>query len=144
MYHLLRYQEATGESLRDVGTVVEWGGGFGSLTRLLVRLHAGDATVVLIDTPVFSALQWLYLSATLDADRVVLHAQGPVRPIEGAVNIVPIGLAGHLHVSADLFISNWALNEHPGRAAMSWRGTGSVPAGSCSPCTPATRSPRPC
>ncbi|WP_163720717.1 class I SAM-dependent methyltransferase [Mycolicibacterium psychrotolerans] len=111
MYHLLRYQEATGESLRDVGTVVEWGGGFGSLTRLLVRLHAGDATVVLIDTPVFSALQWLYLSATLDADRVVLHAQGPVRPIEGAVNIVPIGLAGHLHVSADLFISNWALNE---------------------------------
>lgn len=111
MYHLLRYQEGAAEQVRDVGTVVEWGGGFGSLTRLLVRLHGNEPTVVLIDTPVFSAVQWLYLSATLGPDRVVLHSRAPVRPVAGAVNIVPIGLVEHLEVSADLFISNWALNE---------------------------------
>lgn len=111
LYHLLRYQDATGRRLPDVGTVVEWGGGFGSLMRLLVRLHGGAPTCVIIDTPVFSALQWLYLSAVLGEHRVVLHDTAPVRPVDGRVNVVPIGLVDALDVPADLFISNWALNE---------------------------------
>jgi hypothetical protein len=111
VHHLLRYEEATGHRIRDASTVVEWGGGFGSLMRLLVRLHGGDPTCVVIDTPVFSALQWLYLSAVLGEDRVVLHHRAPVRPEPGRVNIVPIGLVQDLDVDADLFISNWALNE---------------------------------
>lgn len=111
LHHLLRYEEATGRRVRDASTVVEWGGGFGSLMRLLVRLHGGDPTSVVIDTPVFSALQWLYLSAVLGEERVVLHHRAPVRPEAGRVNIVPIGLVRHLDVDADLFISNWALNE---------------------------------
>lgn len=113
LHHLLRYEDATGRRIRDAGTVVEWGGGFGSLMRLLVRLHGEAPTCVIIDTPVFSALQWLYLSAVLGEDRVVLHhhRHRPVRPAPGRVNLVPIGLVGALHVEADLFISNWALNE---------------------------------
>lgn len=111
LYHLLRYEEATGRRVRDAATIVEWGGGFGSLMRLLVRLHAGDPTCVIIDTPVFAALQWLYLSAVLGEDRVVLHHRGPVRPEPGRVNVLPIGLVADLDVDADLFISNWALNE---------------------------------
>jgi hypothetical protein len=111
LHHLLRYQEATGRRIRDASTVVEWGGGFGSLMRLLVRLHGGRPTCVVIDTPVFAALQWLYLSAVLGEDRVVLHHHGPVRPEPGRVNVVPIGLVRDLDVDADLFISNWALNE---------------------------------
>lgn len=111
LYHLLRYEEATGRRLRDVDTVVEWGGGFGSLMRLLVRLHGGAPTCVLIDTPVFSALQWLYLAAVLGEDRVVLHDTAPVRPVDNAVNVVPIGLVHAMEVDPDLFISNWALNE---------------------------------
>jgi hypothetical protein len=112
LHHLLRFEDATGRRIRDAGTVVEWGGGFGSLMRLLVRLHGGEPTCVVIDTPVFSALQWLYLSAVLGEDRVVLHhRRGPVRPEPGRVNVVPIGLVRDLDVDADLFISNWALNE---------------------------------
>ncbi|MGV0836592.1 hypothetical protein [Mycolicibacterium thermoresistibile] len=111
LYHLLRYQDATGRRLRDARTVVEWGGGFGSLMRLLVRLHGGTPTCVLIDTPVFSALQWLYLSAVLGEYRVVLHDTAPVRPVDGRIHVVPIGLVENLDVHADLFISNWALNE---------------------------------
>ncbi|MGE2713986.1 hypothetical protein ACQI4L_08010 [Mycolicibacterium litorale] len=111
LYHLLRYEEAAGRRVRESDTIVEWGGGFGSLMRMLVRLHGGDPTCVVIDTPVFSALQWLYLSAVLGEDRVVLHHRGPVRPEPGRVNLVPIGLVGELEIDADLFISNWALNE---------------------------------
>jgi hypothetical protein len=111
LYHLMRYQEATGNRLRDAETIVEWGGGFGSLMRLLVRVHGGAPTCVIIDTPTFSALQWLYLSEVLGEERVVLHSTGPPRPVSGLVNIVPIGLVRDMEVRADLFISNWALNE---------------------------------
>ncbi|MCV7418438.1 class I SAM-dependent methyltransferase [Mycolicibacterium litorale] len=111
LYHLLRYEEASGRRVRDADTVVEWGGGFGSLMRMLVRLHGGDPTCVVIDTPVFTALQWLYLSAVLGEERVVLHHRAPVRPEPGRVNVVPIGLVRDLELEADLFISNWALNE---------------------------------
>jgi putative sugar O-methyltransferase len=111
LHHLLRYEESTGRSVRDATTIVEWGGGFGSLIRLVTRMHGGKPTCVVVDTPVFSAVQWLYLSAVFGEDHVVLHEVGPVRPERGKINIVPIGLVGDLVVSADLFISNWALNE---------------------------------
>src|SRR3954447_16593433 len=42
LYHLLRYEDATGRRVSDADTVVEWGGGFGSLMRLFVRMHGGD------------------------------------------------------------------------------------------------------
>jgi len=111
LYHLVRYQDATGRRLSDADTVVEWGGGFGSLMRLLVRMHAGTPTCALIDTPIFTALQWLYLTATLGEQRVVVHTRAPVTVEEGKINLVPIGLVHDVGVDADLFISNWALNE---------------------------------
>ncbi|WP_111509313.1 hypothetical protein [Mycobacterium kyogaense] len=111
LHHLLRFQEATGRPLRDIDTIVEWGAGFGSLARLLIRCHGGEPTVVLLDTPVFSALQWLYLSATIGAERVELHTTAPVTVARGRINVVPIGLMSDMDVAADLFISMWALNE---------------------------------
>lgn len=113
LFHLLRYQEATGRRIDDAATIVEWGGGFGALIRLLVALHGGEPTCVVFDTPIFSAVQWLYLSAVLGEDRVVLHDTAPARPADGRVNLVPIGLLSATEVDADLFISNWALNESP-------------------------------
>jgi hypothetical protein len=111
LYHLLRYEQETGRRLQNARTIVEWGGGFGSLMRLIFRMHGGGPTCVIIDTPIFSAVQWLYLSAVLGEEHVVLHDSGPVRPVEGRINLVPIGLVSDLAVTADLFISNWALNE---------------------------------
>ena len=111
LHHLLRYEQATGRRLSDARTVVEWGGGFGSLMRLLVRMHTGRPTCVIVDLPVFTALQWLYLCAVLGEERVVLHHDAPVQPALGRVNLVPVGLVGDLDVDADLFVSNWALNE---------------------------------
>jgi hypothetical protein len=111
LHHLLRYEEAAARRVADAATVVEWGGGFGSLMRLLVRLHPGAPTCVVLDTPVFSAVQWLYLAAVLGEERVVLHSAAPPTPVPGRVNVVPVGLAADLEVDADLFISTWALNE---------------------------------
>src|SRR5690606_5609678 len=54
--------------------------------------------------------------AVLGEERVVLHDSPPVRVAAGRVNLVPIGLVGATGVRADLFISNWALNESMPRA----------------------------
>ncbi|GAA2789752.1 hypothetical protein GCM10010533_29940 [Mycolicibacterium pallens] len=131
LFHLLRYEETTGRQLGDIGTVVEWGGGFGSLMRLLVRRHGGQPTCVIFDTPIFSAVQWLYLSAVLGEGGVVLHSSAPVEPVAGRINLVPIGLAMDTTVAADLFISNWALNESTSAAqhdviARDWFGAHSL------------------
>jgi hypothetical protein len=111
LHHLLRYEDATGRRLGDVATVVEWGAGYGNLAKLLLRLHGGSPTCVLVDTPVFSALQWLYLSCVAGADRVVLHSERGAPVSAGRVNLVPVGLVRDLAVDADLFVSTWALNE---------------------------------
>jgi hypothetical protein len=111
LFHLLRYEESTGRRVSDAHTIVEWGGGFGSLMRLVCRMHVAEPTCVVVDTPIFSALQWLYLSAVLGEDRVVLHSSAPVNLAHGHVNLVPVGLIDRTDVTPDLFISNWALNE---------------------------------
>ena len=111
LHHLLRFEDITGRQVSDFDTVVEWGGGYGNLAKLAVRLHGGSPTYLLIDTPVFAAIQWLYLASVMGPERVVLHSDENFSVRPGVVNILPIGLARHLAVHADLFISTWALNE---------------------------------
>lgn len=111
LHHLLRFEDATGQRLSDFDTVVEWGGGYGNLAKLLLRLHGGSPTYLLIDTPVFAAIQWLYLASVMGPGLVVLRTEDDFSVTPGVVNVVPIGLARHLSVGADLFISTWALNE---------------------------------
>ncbi len=110
-FHLLRYEQATARAVADHHVVVEWGAGYGNLARLLRMRHGGAPTLVLIDTPVFSALQHLHLSAVLGADAVVLHEEPGAPVAAGRVNVVPLGLVAALDVRADLFVSTWALNE---------------------------------
>ncbi len=111
LHHLLHFEQASGRRLADLPTVVEWGAGYGNLAKLLLRLAGGAPTYVVLDLPVFSAVQWLYLSCVLGEDRVVLH-DWPGQPVvTGKVNVVPVGLAAQLEVRADLFVSTWALNE---------------------------------
>jgi len=109
LHHLLRYERL--RPLAEAEVIVEWGAGYGNLMRLLDRLHPGAPTCVLIDTPVFSALQWLHLSLVLGEERVVLHTEPGAPVVAGRLNVVPLGLVRDLEVTADLFVSTWALNE---------------------------------
>lgn len=110
-YHIHRFVDATGHRLSDFGTVVEWGGGYGNLAKLFLRWADSTPTYVIIDVPIMSALQWLYLSCVLGFDRVVLVDSPDVPIEEGKVNILPVGLAEGRTPEADLFISTWALSE---------------------------------
>jgi hypothetical protein len=112
LYHLTRFADATGVRVAGLGgTLLEWGAGYGSLAKLVRRLHGGAPTQVLIDLPVLSLLQWLYLSTVLGPEQVTIIA-GPGQAVqEGKVNIVPVGLADAVTGPASLFMSTWALSE---------------------------------
>lgn len=71
----------------ESSTIVEWGGGYGSLARLIRRLSPGDATYALVDAPILCAIAWRYLSDVLGEDAVAGVDEGGLRP--GRVNLVP-------------------------------------------------------
>lgn len=109
LYHLMRFERATGRSLASHRRIVEWGGGYGNLARLVRRMAPGG-TYVLIDTPLFATLQWLYLSSVLGEDEVRLLPVDRATVEEGKLNVVPVG-AIPADLRADAFVSTWALSE---------------------------------
>ncbi len=111
LHHLLRYEEETGRRIDGAKVFVEWGAGYGNLAKLIHRRHGNRPTLVLLDTPVFSCLQWLYLASVLGEEAVVLHTERGQPVQDRRINVVPIGLVAGLAVQPDVFISTWALNE---------------------------------
>lgn len=114
LYHMARYVEATGASLDDLRTVVEWGGGYGNFAKVMARVSPVERTYVIVDLPIFSCLQHAYLKATLGdaAVHMVTESEGVK---EGRVNTVPLGLVDRVP-QCDLFVSTWALTESAGPA----------------------------
>lgn len=115
-FHLAMYRQATGKVFPSSGLVVEWGGGYGDISRLIQRLReqSDDRTFVLIDLPAVGALQWVYLTAILGSElvHVLSDADDPIR--NGCVNIMTSATAlEHKGLVANSFVSTWALTESP-------------------------------
>lgn len=111
LYHLAKYKSTTGRSAADVDTVVEWGGGYGNMARLFKLLAPKPQTYIIVDTPLISCLQWLYLSSVLGQEEVNLISQPGGSPMPGKINLVPLGSLKPGQLKADLFLSTWALSE---------------------------------
>jgi hypothetical protein len=117
LYHLARFMSSTESVISEQDHVVEWGGGYGSLARLITRMREGSGTYTLIDTPLMSSLQWIFLSSIFGEDRVRFHSPGSPGEIDdGLINVVPLTSLGHLEIQADIFISTWALSESSSEA----------------------------
>jgi hypothetical protein len=61
-YHLARFEQATGLEMRNMNYIVEIGGGYGSMCRLIHKLGFTGSYVIL-DLPEFSAIQRFYLNS---------------------------------------------------------------------------------
>lgn len=111
LYHFVKYLKFSKINFDKIDTVVEWGGGYGNLIRILKKIEEKKHTYIMIDTPLFCTLQWLYLSSIFGKDDVNLILSPKDKIKEKKINIVSIAFLDDLKIKADLFVSTWALSE---------------------------------
>ena len=99
-YHLCRFEVETGAKVREFGTILEFGGGYGSLCRIAHQAGFGGQYVI-FDLPEQSALQRYYLSAVGMANQLTISTSKELRAVEETF----LGLR--------LFIATWSLSESP-------------------------------
>lgn len=105
-YHLLKLREVVDVNFDQLKTVFEFGGGYGSMCRLLRRVgFHGDYAIY--DLPEMTLLQKFYLSAlglSFDADKIYLI---------NALSELEEVIAQQLGRKQSLFIATWSLSETP-------------------------------
>jgi putative sugar O-methyltransferase len=94
-------------------SIIEFGGGFGSLARVYKSLGRPELTYSIIDLPEMLALQYYYLTGTLGTDAVAAHVSADEKTVPGKINLFPVYGVESLDVTGDLFISTFALSETP-------------------------------
>ncbi len=110
LYHLERFIDSTKCNLNKINSVVEWGGGYGNFARIFFKLIRG-CTYVMIDLPLFSVLQWIYLKVAVGRDKVNIIKSVDDKIVKNRINILPVCFLDYFNIDCDLFISTWALSE---------------------------------
>lgn len=112
--HLTFFSENRKVDLSKLNCVVEFGGGYGSMARLLKRLNP-NITHIIIDLPLFCFIQESYIKNSSIGGSANLLLSEKDKIDKGNVNIIPIGNTTCLDQIAaenpDLFIATWSLSE---------------------------------
>ncbi len=100
-YHIREFERSIGTSLTSLDCVFEFGGGFGGMAHLLRSLGFHGRHVIL-DLPMFSALQRFYLATVLPReDREIYCVDQPSRAAELLMG------------NRRLMIATWSFSEVP-------------------------------
>ena len=110
LYHVALFEATSDSALNENKFIIEWGGGYGNLAKIIKRINS-SVTYIIIDLPIFSCLQWIYLSTVFSASDVNIIIDAETQLEEGKINLLPINLYEHLHLECDLFIGTWSLSE---------------------------------
>ncbi len=112
-YHLARFEAQTGLSVRESRLIVEFGGGYGSLCRLIHKLGF-TGLYVIYDLPELVALQKFYLRSLsmpcIDANDTS-NLTGQHRGIFCTSDINVLRRMESHAVGRPLFIATWSLSE---------------------------------
>lgn len=112
LFHLARFELTTGKPVPTIeGPIIEWGGGYGSLAKIHRRIHGGKPTQIIVDLPILSILQWMYLGAVFGPGEVRLATPGDATIARGKITLVPLGIVDRVPAECELFVSTWALSE---------------------------------
>ncbi len=107
MYYLARAMDFYGGK---INTIVEFGGGYGSLAAL-AKLTMPSITYVIIDLPEVCAIQSLYLKKIMP-EVVKVHYEVPRSFEQGFIHLIPAYLLSQISLDeVDLFISTFAITE---------------------------------
>ena len=100
----------SGGTLNGQKTIVEWGGGYGCMAKIIMRINS-EITYIIIDLPLVSCIQNNYLVELFGKDHVNLILSTKNKIKENKINILPLGLIKSFKLKTDMFISTWALSE---------------------------------
>jgi hypothetical protein len=96
----------------EAETVIEYGGGYGSLAKMIWQARKKpDFTYIIIDTPLFCSLQWLYLSSILGEENVHIHTLRHGEIVKNKINILPIYYTETIPFVGDVFIGLYSISE---------------------------------
>ena len=112
-HHVLRFEETTGANLPAMDVIVEFGGGYGSMCRLLHRLGFSGRYFI-YDLPEFSALQRYFLQSlgfpvqagTADVSRPGIYLFTDFEALRAALATLPAE-------AKKTFLATWSLSESP-------------------------------
>jgi hypothetical protein len=110
--HLLCWEEKTKAKIADLDVLVEFGGGYGGMTKLLKTIN-DKSTIIVIDFPIMILLQSYYLGKSLGKEALNFVLREKLEIMPGKVNYVPVALAHLLpnDLAPDIFIATWSLSE---------------------------------
>lgn len=117
LYHISKFIDETKEDKSSINTVVEVGGGYGNMAKIFKNINP-HSTYIILDVPIFSCIQAVYLKTIFGADSVNISHGDDIRIINGKINLIPLNKNSlHLinenisNIKPDIFISTWALSE---------------------------------
>jgi len=109
LYHWVRFNNNS-NLLFEKPKIIEWGGGYGNMARLLFNIFKGNLEYYLIDMPIMTAIQWLYLASILGEDEIEILKTENQKPTK-RIRLIPLSSTDLIPQNCDLFISTWALSE---------------------------------
>ncbi len=111
--HLALYKKLAGSDFWDCPSIIEWGGGYGDMARIVRRMNPA-VTYTIIDLPEMLALQYVYLSSIFGEKEVNMILTHHDNIQSGRINLISsLSLQEHDKLRSEGFLSTWALNESP-------------------------------
>ncbi|MDC0273005.1 putative sugar O-methyltransferase [bacterium] len=110
-FHLSCYYEKTNKNLVESKNIVEWGGGYGCLARILCQINP-SCTYTILDLPELSALQYVYLASIFGKQKVNFITNS-INIKKGKINLLSSDryIKSDFKLETETFITNWALTE---------------------------------
>jgi hypothetical protein len=111
-YSLFRFLETSNLKVSELDQIVEFGGGYGCMCRLVHRLGF-KGRYIIFDLPEFLSLQSYYLEMTLGSPQSYGTVSEEKSIIVFLSNIEDLSKQISLDGRTDLFIALWSLSESP-------------------------------
>ena len=92
------------------GTIVDFGAGYGDMANLIYSNNSFKPTLILIDLPIMSFIQYSYLK-TMHNGNIFLLSTLDDSVIDHAINIVPLHLISKITNMIDMFLATYSLTE---------------------------------
>lgn len=117
-YHVQQFEQATGREITDFAHILEFGGGYGDMRRLIGRLgYRGGYHIH--DLPELVALQRFYLAALAQYGRTA-SLGGDEYPTTFSTELNQVITPSELD-SSSLFLATWSLSETPLELRDAWQ-----------------------